>query len=499
MLGSLQITFAIPLSYFVYRFIFGIRFFSLLNFTGFFVSTALGADDLFVASDKWKAHRLKYPKKSTEDIAALVLPEAGFAMMMTTFTTSTAFFATCVSPVAPIFCFAVFCGLMVMLNYILNCALVFPGLCLYDGWLMNQKPANCFVSCRWCRGWGRGRVGRIMDKTGKEDESVSVIGDEMIRRMQRRMEKLYGLIHIGRWVILIACLIGLSISVYFAQTISSPENMGVRLLSASHPLEKMAKDRNDLLSSYLRDISTGSPVDVHFGVKEKDTGNYSNPDTLSTLELDDTFDPSANEAQQYLFQFCDRLFKENFAYKPYADYECSINRFSDWLENQSLLPQTERAPDYNNKCKGASSIPMSEVDFHPCFIYWSQLESDLDVLQWDGKVRILTVHAGTRLWVNAPPFEVQEVWEEFELFKMKEENIAPSGVNKWFHTSGLWWLNDTYRSMMQTGLSSLYIAISFTFVLTLVSSRSIVCSIVSATSIFFILAASTASLVGLGK
>jgi len=113
-------------------------------------------------------------------------------------------------------------------------------------------------------------------------------------------------------------------------------------------------------------------------------------------------------------------------------------------------------------------------------------------------VRILTVHAGTRLWVNAPPFDVQEVWEEFELFKMKEENIAPPGVNKWFHTSGLWWLNDTYRSMMQTGLSSLYIAISFTFVLTLVSSRSIACSIVSATSIFFILAASTASLVGLG-
>lgn len=494
LLGSLQITLSIPLSYFVYYFIFGLRFFSLLNFIGFFVSAALGADNLFVASDKWKIFRLKYPEKSTEDIASMALPEAASAMLLTTSTTSVAFFATCLSPVAPIFCFAVFCGLMVVFNYILNCTLVFPGICLYDEWLANNSTSY-FVSSRTCNCMQRKSAD---DLNTLEEDGAVLVEDKMTRKMRRLMDRYYMIVHAGRWPILLACLAGLGVSSYFAQTISLPENTEVRMLSDSHPLEELHKSFDDLLSSYLRKISIGAPVDFYFGVNEKDTGDYNNPDTLSSLELDETFDPSPTDAQQYLLDFCGRLFDEPFAYEPNSDYKCSINRLDDWLGKQALLPLTERASGYNSKCKGAASLPMPESDFHACFIYWSQLESDSDVLQWDGKVRILTVRSGTSKWIHTPLADVRKEWEEFEAFKEKEESSAPPGVNKWFHTSGLWWWNDTYRSMMQTGISSLYIAISFAFVVTFVSSRSVVCSAVSSLSIFFILVASTATLVGLG-
>jgi len=92
----------------VYTFIARLDFFPFLNFIGLFVAAALGADDLFVAVDKFKNARIANPKGSTEDIAAVAFPDTASAMLLTTSTTAVAFFATCICPVTPILCFAVF-------------------------------------------------------------------------------------------------------------------------------------------------------------------------------------------------------------------------------------------------------------------------------------------------------------------------------------------------------------------------------------------------------
>jgi predicted RND superfamily exporter protein len=120
--------------------------FPFLNFIGIFVAAALGADDVFVAVDKWKNARLDNPSASTQEIAAIALPDAASAMLLTTSTTAVAFFATMICPVTPIFCFAFFCGLLIMFNYFLNVIFVFPALCLYDIWLMNGST-NCLINC----------------------------------------------------------------------------------------------------------------------------------------------------------------------------------------------------------------------------------------------------------------------------------------------------------------------------------------------------------------
>eukprot|EP00553_Chaetoceros_curvisetus_P003598 CAMPEP_0204629102 /NCGR_PEP_ID=MMETSP0717-20131115/17395_1 /ASSEMBLY_ACC=CAM_ASM_000666 /TAXON_ID=230516 /ORGANISM="Chaetoceros curvisetus" /LENGTH=93 /DNA_ID=CAMNT_0051645943 /DNA_START=134 /DNA_END=412 /DNA_ORIENTATION=+ len=72
--------------------------FPVLNLIGLFVSAALGTDDLFVATDKWKNFRLKHPEGTSEDIAKIALPDAAGAMFLTTSTTGVAFFATCICP-----------------------------------------------------------------------------------------------------------------------------------------------------------------------------------------------------------------------------------------------------------------------------------------------------------------------------------------------------------------------------------------------------------------
>ena len=497
-MGLMQITFAIPLSYAVYRFVFGIRFFSLLNFIGLFVSAALGADDLFVATDKWKNARLQHPTQSTEEVAAEALPEAAFAMLLTTSTTSVAFFATCVSPVAPIFTFAVFCGLMVIFNYVLNCTLVFPALCMYDRWIMNGSTSwfvtlpSSKVFCKW-----KGGSNDIVQ--GGKDIATRDSDISKYRPIQKRMEIYYGLLHRGRWGVLFIGAVLLGVTSYYAQTISLPNDIFVQLLPDSHPLVQHSFIlRKKLLSSFLLDLTTGTSLGVYFGVSAQDTGDRNNPDTLSTLELDGNFDPSTNEAQTYLLDFCDRFFEKPFAYKSSRDYSCSVNRFDEWLGVQSLLPLEDKAPEYNSICKGAGSMPMPEKDFHSCFIYWSKLESDTGVLHWDGKVRILIVHGGTRGRVVMPLEEILNEWELFEAFQEDDLQRAPIEAS-FFHSSSLWWAADTFTVMQSTGLSSLYISIAFAALVVFISSGSFVCSFISALSIYFILVTAIATLVGLGE
>jgi hypothetical protein len=103
-----------------------------------FVVFALGAGDIYVAFDKWTNYRRENLNKSTEYIAALALPESLSAMFLTTLTTAIAFFATAICPVAPIKMFAIFCGLLIIFDYILTVAFIFPALCIYDKALIKR-------------------------------------------------------------------------------------------------------------------------------------------------------------------------------------------------------------------------------------------------------------------------------------------------------------------------------------------------------------------------
>lgn len=98
--GLLQIILSFPLAFFVYTFIGGLEFFPFLNFIGIFVVFALGADDIFVAVDKWKNARTKLGMNAeTTAIAAAALPDAAGSMFLTTLTTAVAFFGTAICPV----------------------------------------------------------------------------------------------------------------------------------------------------------------------------------------------------------------------------------------------------------------------------------------------------------------------------------------------------------------------------------------------------------------
>jgi hypothetical protein len=54
-----------------------------LNFIAIFVLFALGADDVFVAVDKWKNARFDHRDATTQQIAIISLPDAAASMFQT--------------------------------------------------------------------------------------------------------------------------------------------------------------------------------------------------------------------------------------------------------------------------------------------------------------------------------------------------------------------------------------------------------------------------------
>ena len=260
-----------------------------------------------MAVDKWKNARLENPTASVEYIAAVAFPDAAAAMFLTTLTTAVAFFATAICPVAPIKMFAIFCGLLIIFDYVMNVLLVFPALCIYDNALSakgGHRNVNCCISTTCCgmiklsgyEGQGEEAVAanRLDKTTDMGDDGINNVEEgqdydeeeggkeggsdkkkeEGVNMIQRILLNFYDILHLTRWPLLALCLGALALSTYFASTLELPTSSDVRLLNENIEYEQNYIYRQNLLSNAL-DKQGGSQAYVMWGVKAADTGDLS--------------------------------------------------------------------------------------------------------------------------------------------------------------------------------------------------------------------------------
>ena len=299
LVGLLQIVFSFPLSYTIYTLVLRLDFFPFLNFIGIFIVFALGADDVFVAIDKWKNARLQHPDASTQAIAAMALPDAAGAMFLTTLTTSVAFFATAICPVAPVKLFAIFCGMLVALDYVMCVVLIFPCLCMYDINLESTRREgrrkNYFISLQGataCKPRDTVYEDTAMEERQQHDEEAAEVDYDNEDNKPNQMEQeernkpghnpifiqrvlvgYYNILHRIRWFLLIICLGALALAAYYSTTMTLPDTLDVRLLDESVQFEQSGLWRQNLLREALGE--TGVNNFVFWGVTPADTGNHS--------------------------------------------------------------------------------------------------------------------------------------------------------------------------------------------------------------------------------
>ena len=288
-----------------------------------------------------------------------------------------------------------------------------------------------------------------------------------------------------------ACLAAAGVCLYVALQFPAPESMDVRALPSSHPLELHNSWKNNLLNMEL--WKPMAVVYVLFGLDSGDTGSPNNPDSLSKLLLDDTFNPSTEEAQLYLRDFCDGLFAQDFA-SPLET--CAINQFETWLQEQSSSATPSSA--YSDNCDAAAALPVPVGAFDPCIIAWSKEAGNISVLQKNGKVQTLMITGAVNLWITSPLAEIEAGWNAFEDYTRDQRALAPESVNKFYHVSFMWWYWDGSFQMTKTAIGAGLLSLAFASIIVAFSSKSFTLALVSVGTIFFILMASSATLVGLG-
>ena len=211
--------------------------------------------------------------------------------------------------------------------------------------------------------------------------------------------------------------------------------------------------------------------------------------------MDETFDPTSEDAQSYLLGFCEKLFATGLSSPLNDEYQCPINEFNDWLVEQSESDNPDAA---YSVCNNATGLPIPQEDFNQCIVAWSEVAVNYNVLEKRGVLAILRTRVKNSVGWDAPFSQMDEFWKSYEAFLKNERAIAPEGVNKMFHTSGAFWWYDTNISMLQTAIGAAGIAIGFSTIVVLLASRSFILTLFSAICITYVLAATTSSLVGFG-
>lgn len=477
--GLLQIGLSFPLSYFIYALVMQYKFFPFLCFIGVFVVFALGADDVFVAVDKWKNARLELGLEApTREVALMALPDAAGAMFLTTLTTAVAFFGTAVCPVACIKMFSIFCGLLIVMDYLMCILLVFPALCIYDRMRFQN---NFLCHCNNCHS------SSANDEPVEDDEHPSLI--------HRILAVFYQCIHVPRYILALGCAGALVSSALYAAKIELPSTSGIRVLKANlNEYERNYVWRQQMLYQMI-EMQKGSAAYVMWGTVPADTGDHDNPDSFSQLVLDETFEPSKTEAQLYLYSFCDNFFGQDFA-NPIEGQPCPMHAFNTWLKEQAAAPTPDTV--YTEHCGGARGLPLPESIFDACITNWSRSKENHFILAKDGKVKVMYMEYNSRVQFFSPFDELRDEWNLIEEWMQIEATRAPPSANGFFFTSrGFWWY-DTNGSMLNTAFVAAAIAIAVAGAVILFSSKSFILTVFSCFTIGYVLASVTAVLVAMG-
>ncbi|KAH8058615.1 hypothetical protein JL722_5836 [Aureococcus anophagefferens] len=146
-----QILMSVPITAFVYRFVFRFEYFAFLHLCSIFFVLGIGADDNFVLLDAWKQSFVDVPEVESPDETTLRRLLYSFSRTMeavfnTSLTTAVAFLCLGLSPLMPVRTFGVFAAMVVIMNYIMVLTMI-PTCMLV-----------CERGCCWCPAKPRQKV-----------------------------------------------------------------------------------------------------------------------------------------------------------------------------------------------------------------------------------------------------------------------------------------------------------------------------------------------------
>jgi len=300
-LGMLQILICFAPAFVVYWYIMNIQVFGPMNMMIIFVILGIGADDMFVMTDAWVQSAHLY--ETDLERMSYAFKRAGKAMLITSCTTATAFFATTVSKLLPIKAFGVWAGWVILFNY-LYFIVMYPCVIMIQHYYKNIRCCY-FGLCCPC-GCCKSESQEL--ELGKDEEAGDVkdpTGD--LEQEYRWMETFFkdsfsNVIVDYKFLILAVFILIAAVGIYSFTALKPVDEVERPFREGSKFDGYLQLFTNDV---YADPFFSNIEIATIWGVKGIDRSNYGTWQAGGgDVVFDDEFDLTSSEAQQHIYDYC---------------------------------------------------------------------------------------------------------------------------------------------------------------------------------------------------
>ncbi|XP_020897275.2 protein dispatched homolog 1 isoform X2 [Exaiptasia diaphana] len=510
----LTIGFAFVLSYFFYILVYGFAFFPFFNLLTVIFIVGIGADDAFVYYDIFRKTKSDNPKDNLLTLTVKSLKHAAISMFVTSFTTSAAFFANMSSHITAIKTFGIFAGISILTTFLLMITWFPINVMLHERWIQRQNLKKSFSEERLFEDSPKIKETHYCEPETGEQESpkqslccmiframdfpcrlvpmsktlFSKLSENFFESWLPSMifkKKLYLL-----WIIFFAGLTGgFSYLSLVSPGLHLPKITDFQMFSSSSTIEQYNLHIKQHFR-YANDVSVNPKMEIEliWGVKPVDNGNYLDPDDKGTLDYDHSFNPKfTSDSQIWLSSFCKSLRKQVF-YSGRSGSLCSFETIRNRC-SQSRKPLC---------CKNAT-FPFPKDIIENCMTELGLPRHDIYHPRGNNNTKMMRISFSSNVHWSKDYNEMDTFWKQ--IFHWSNEQFSqapPEFKNGWIACERLHLMYSIQECLLKDTVTSMMIAIGMAFVVMLLTTLNVLISIYAIVTIIGIIATTVGSLVLLG-
>ena len=477
---SFNVAFSFGLTYFLYHVVFQIEYFPFMNLLTALILIAVAADDVFVFVDIWEHSLSEHSSYDLSERVHHTLYHAGTSVLVTSLTTSSAFFANLVSNITAIRCFGIFSGIAILTNFLLMITWI-PAIIVGINVTTEYCCSNIKLHC----------VDQFLNRISNLSAIV--------------FQKILPSIIIKAWhvCLMILFLVGIGgiIVVFYKPQLNLPSSEEFQLFDKNHPLElynRVLKHKFLFVQKELEQ-EDGMVGYVFWGVTPADNGNHLNPESEGHLVMDNKFDITTPEAQEWMLNFCTHLKNSSFVGETTKQMPCSMQIFKDIM----ALPcgyVTHRP------CCEQPVFPVPTELFNECYTRLIQYKNmcigsyavlGTPVFNEEDNVDVYRISFYTNMIWTAKFSEMEDLYKTMNNFMEAESDTAPKSVSSGFMYSEFDFY-DLQQSLLVATFSSVGLSLAAVFVMMLFTTFNLLLTFFAILNIAFSIIVTVGILVLLG-
>ncbi|KAM8833242.1 protein dispatched homolog 2 isoform 2-T2 [Synchiropus picturatus] len=367
------------MSYFVYKVVFRLTFFPLVNLSAAIILLGSCSNHVFIFADFWHLQLSQNPSTTMERRVNRALQEVGYLILASGVTSSAAFFSGYFSSIPAIRCFSIYLGIASLMSSLLTLIWLPSSVILQYSYLETSSVP--FGVKRWTPCCST-KTGGFWDTSSRRRCLFKLA--QKVRELKRGLTDTSNLIFLKIlpwgvvkfryiWVCWFTVLAvgGTYMScVDPGMTLATLESRATQLFRSSHPFERYDAEYRHMFMFERQRSGEDKPVMMMlvWGIKPTDNGNHFDPTSNGSLLFDTAFNMSHLDAQVWLKDLCERVQNQSFYYTPSLENKnemtdvCLVEELTRWVSAR----QCSESSDPLNSCCNNISFPYTPSVFENC-------------------------------------------------------------------------------------------------------------------------------------